>query len=163
MMSSVQLAMLQRYCDRILRARDRHEPCHGRARTGRKPETQSCSQRTSELALIREVAGWPAARNDLLSSRSVRELDVAELGRTGGSRAAPLRAAAVGAVVGVLFPPAIIRSAIAGAAVGGVGGHLWRGMSRADVKELGEVIDAGQAALVIVRESKLGRRWTRRC
>ncbi len=63
--------------------------------------------------------------------------------------------AAVGAVVGILFPPAIIGSAIVGAAVGGVGGHLWRGMSRSDVKEFGEVIDAGQAALVIVGESKL--------
>ena len=63
--------------------------------------------------------------------------------------------AAAGALVGILFPPAIIGSAIVGAAVGGVGGHLWRGMSRTDVKEFGEVIDAGQAALVIVGESKL--------
>ncbi len=63
--------------------------------------------------------------------------------------------AAVGAVVGILFPPAIIGSAIVGAAVGGVGGHLWRGMSREDVKELGEIIDDGQAALLIVGESKL--------
>ncbi len=63
--------------------------------------------------------------------------------------------AAVGAVVGILFPPAIIGSAIVGAAVGGVGGHLWRGMSRADVKEFGEIIDQGQAALVIVGESKV--------
>src|ERR1700722_7334665 len=60
--------------------------------------------------------------------------------------------AAVGAVVGILFPPAIIGSAIVGAAVGGVGGHLWRGMSRADVKEFGDIIDAGQAALIIVGE-----------
>jgi uncharacterized membrane protein len=63
--------------------------------------------------------------------------------------------AAVGAVVGILFPPAIIGSAIVGAAVGGVGGHLWRGMSRADVKEFGDIIDAGQAALVIVGESTI--------
>jgi len=42
-----------------------------------------------------------------------------------------------------------------GAAVGAVGGHLWRGMSRADVKELGEIIDDGQAALLIVGESKV--------
>ncbi len=63
--------------------------------------------------------------------------------------------AAVGAVVGILFPPAIIGSAIVGAAVGGVGGHLWRGMSRADVKELGEIIDDGQAACLIVGESKV--------
>jgi len=34
--------------------------------------------------------------------------------------------AAVGAVVGILFPPSIIGTAIVGAAVGGVGGHLWR-------------------------------------
>ncbi len=63
--------------------------------------------------------------------------------------------AAVGAVVGILFPPAIIGSAIVGAAVGGVSGHLWRGMSRSDVKEFGEIIDDGQAALLIVGEDKL--------
>ena len=63
--------------------------------------------------------------------------------------------AAVGALVGILFPPAIVATAAVGAAVGGVGGHLWRGMSRADVRELGELIDDGQAALVIVGESKL--------
>ena len=60
--------------------------------------------------------------------------------------------AAAGAVVGILFPPAIIGTAVVGAAVGGVGGHLWRGMSRSDVKEFGELIDSGQAALVIVGE-----------
>jgi uncharacterized membrane protein len=63
--------------------------------------------------------------------------------------------AAVGALVGILFPPAIIGTAVVGAAVGGVGGHLWRGMSRSDVKELGDIIDQGQSALVIVGESKV--------
>jgi uncharacterized membrane protein len=63
--------------------------------------------------------------------------------------------AAVGAAVGILFPPAVIGTTLVGAAVGGVGGHLWRGMSRADVKEFGEVIDDGQAALVVVGESQL--------
>jgi uncharacterized membrane protein len=63
--------------------------------------------------------------------------------------------AAAGAAVGILFPPSIIGTALVGAAVGGVSGHLWRGMSRADVKELGEVLDDGQAALVVVGESKL--------
>jgi uncharacterized membrane protein len=65
--------------------------------------------------------------------------------------------AAAGAVVGILFPPSIIGTALVGAAVGGVGGHLWRGMSRADVKELGDIIDDGQAALVVVGESKVGQ------
>jgi uncharacterized membrane protein len=63
--------------------------------------------------------------------------------------------AAVGALIGILFPPAIVASAAVGAAVGGVSGHLWRGMSRADCKELGELIDDGQAALVIVGESTI--------
>ncbi|HEY7173797.1 MAG TPA: DUF1269 domain-containing protein [Micromonosporaceae bacterium] len=63
--------------------------------------------------------------------------------------------AAAGAVVGLLFPPAVIGTAVVGAAVGGVSGHLWRGMSRADVKEFGDIIDTGQAALVVVGESKL--------
>ena len=63
--------------------------------------------------------------------------------------------AAAGAVVGILFPPSILGTALVGAAIGGVGGHLWRGMSRADVKEFGDIIDAGQAALVIVGESTI--------
>ncbi|MEV8353482.1 DUF1269 domain-containing protein [Streptomyces niveus] len=65
------------------------------------------------------------------------------------------RGAAVGGLIGLLFPPAIIGGAVVGAAAGGVGGHLWRGMSRADVKAFGETIDEGEAALAIVGESKL--------
>jgi uncharacterized membrane protein len=62
--------------------------------------------------------------------------------------------AAVGALVGLLFPPAVIGSAAVGAAVGGVSGHLWKGLSRSDVKELGDFIEAGEACLVVVGESK---------
>ncbi|HTU39084.1 MAG TPA: DUF1269 domain-containing protein [Acidimicrobiales bacterium] len=63
--------------------------------------------------------------------------------------------AAAGALIGILFPPSIIASAIVGAAVGGVSGHLWKGMSRTDVKEFGDAIDAGEAALVIVGETTI--------
>jgi uncharacterized membrane protein len=59
---------------------------------------------------------------------------------------------AAGALVGVLFPPSIIATAIVGGAVGGVSGHLWRGMSRSDVKAFGELIDDGEAVLVVVGE-----------
>ncbi len=62
---------------------------------------------------------------------------------------------AAGAFVGLLFPPAIIASAAVGGALGGVGGHLWKGMSRADVKEFGELIDAGQACLLVIGESTI--------
>jgi uncharacterized membrane protein len=63
--------------------------------------------------------------------------------------------AGVGAVIGLLFPPAIIGTAIVGGAAGGVIGHLWRGMSRGDIKELGEALDAGEAALVVVGRDQL--------
>ena len=56
----------------------------------------------------------------------------------------------VGAVLGILFPPSIIGSAVVAGAAGGLVGHLWKGMSRADVKELGEALDEGQAALLVV-------------
>jgi uncharacterized membrane protein len=62
---------------------------------------------------------------------------------------------AVGALVGILFPPSIIASAAVGGAVGGVGGHLWRGLSRSDVKDLGELLDEGETALIVIGESKL--------
>ena len=64
--------------------------------------------------------------------------------------------AAGGALVGIIFPPSIVVGAAVGATVGGVSGHLWKGMSRSDVKEFGDIIDAGQAALVIVGESTIG-------
>jgi uncharacterized membrane protein len=63
--------------------------------------------------------------------------------------------AAAGAVVGMLFPPALLGSALVGGAIGAASGHLWRGLSRSDVKELGDLIDAGQAALLVVGASTL--------
>jgi uncharacterized membrane protein len=62
---------------------------------------------------------------------------------------------AAGALVGLLFPPAILASAAVGGAVGGVSGHLWKGMSRSDVKEFGELIDSGQACLLVIGESTI--------
>jgi uncharacterized membrane protein len=63
--------------------------------------------------------------------------------------------AAVGALVGIIFPPSIIGTAIVGGAAGGVIGHLWRGMSRGDLKDLGEALDEGEAALIVVGESRI--------
>ncbi|PXA67892.1 DUF1269 domain-containing protein [Cryobacterium arcticum] len=62
---------------------------------------------------------------------------------------------AAGAVVGLLFPPSIIGTAIVGGAAGGVIGHFWRGLDRKDVKELGEMLDSGEAALIVVGKDKL--------
>ena len=63
--------------------------------------------------------------------------------------------AAVGALVGIIFPPSIIGAAVVGAAAGGGLGHIFGGMSRGDAKELGEQLDQGQAALVVIGKSRL--------
>jgi uncharacterized membrane protein len=62
---------------------------------------------------------------------------------------------AVGALVGVLFPPSIIGAAAVGGIVGGVGGHLRKGISRGDAKELGGLLESGEAALVVIGESRI--------
>ena len=62
---------------------------------------------------------------------------------------------AAGAAVGVLFPPAVIGAAAAGGVIGGVSGHLAKGMSRSEAKELGDLLDPGEAGLVVVGENKV--------
>jgi uncharacterized membrane protein len=58
-------------------------------------------------------------------------------------------------LVGILFPPALIGSAIVGAGAGGLVGHLKGGVSRDDLKELGDELDAGSAAVIVLGESKI--------
>jgi uncharacterized membrane protein len=62
---------------------------------------------------------------------------------------------AAGAALGIIFPPSILASAAVGGVIGGVSGHLAKGMSRSEAKELGDFIAPGQAGLVIVGESKV--------
>jgi uncharacterized membrane protein len=62
---------------------------------------------------------------------------------------------AAGAAIGVIFPPAVLGAAAVGGVVGGVSGHLAKGMSRSQAKQLGDFIDPGQAGLVVVGESKV--------
>lgn len=58
-----------------------------------------------------------------------------------------------GVVLGALFPPAGV-AVLADAAVGGVAlgtiGHFAGGLSRHDLKELGQLLDVGQAAVLAV-------------
>jgi hypothetical protein len=58
-----------------------------------------------------------------------------------------------GAVIGAIFPPAgvalLTDAAVGGAALGTIG-HFAGGLSRADLKELGALLDDGHAAVVAV-------------
>jgi uncharacterized membrane protein len=66
---------------------------------------------------------------------------------------------AAGAVA-ALFPPVGILGALAvgggaGAAIGAVAGHVSGGMDRGDLKELGDVLDDGEAGLIVVYATNL--------
>jgi uncharacterized membrane protein len=66
-------------------------------------------------------------------------------------------------VVAVLFPPVgigLVAAGVDGPAIGGVAGHVLGGMSRNDLKDLGEAVDAGRAGLVVVCEEDLVERVT---
>jgi len=56
----------------------------------------------------------------------------------------------VGAVIGLVFPPAIIATAAVGGLAGGLIAHLEKGMSRKQVRDIGEHLESGQAALVVI-------------
>ena len=51
--------------------------------------------------------------------------------------------------------PAVLPAAAVGGIVGGLGGHFREGISRDDAKELGDMIDAGQATLLVIGESRV--------
>jgi uncharacterized membrane protein len=66
---------------------------------------------------------------------------------------------AVGAVT-ALFPAVGIFAGLAagasgGAVLGALSGHIQRGLSRDDLKEMGEVLDEGEAGLVVVYTDSL--------
>jgi uncharacterized membrane protein len=58
------------------------------------------------------------------------------------------KGAAAGAIVGVLFPPSIIASTAIGAGGGALIARMNRSLDRGDIKDLGEVMDSGEIALV---------------
>jgi uncharacterized membrane protein len=63
--------------------------------------------------------------------------------------------AAIGAVVGLIFPPSIVIGAAVGAGAGALAGHLAKGMSREQMQEIGDLLNSGTAALVVLGESNL--------
>jgi uncharacterized membrane protein len=64
---------------------------------------------------------------------------------------------AVGAAVGLIFPPSILVSGAIGAGAGALIGHLRGGMSDSDLKEVGEMLDESEAALIVVGEVTVER------
>jgi uncharacterized membrane protein len=62
---------------------------------------------------------------------------------------------AVGAAVGILAAPAVVPAALVGGVIGGLGGHFKKGIPRDAAKELGDLLEAGEATLFVIGESRL--------
>src|SRR5215204_6059613 len=61
------------------------------------------------------------------------------------------------AAVGLIFPPGILVGGLLGAGTGALIGHLEGGMSREDIREVGEMLDNSEAALIVVGEATIER------
>jgi uncharacterized membrane protein len=64
---------------------------------------------------------------------------------------------AVGAALGLIFPPGVLVTGLLGAGAGALIGHLRGGMSRSDLEEVGEVLERSEAALIVVGEATIER------
>ena len=64
---------------------------------------------------------------------------------------------AVGAAIGLIFPPSVLMGGLVGAGAGALIGHLRGGMSNSDLKEVGEMLDESEAALIVVGEATIER------
>lgn len=60
------------------------------------------------------------------------------------------KGAVVGAVVGVLFPPSLLGAAAVGAGGGALVGRMTRALGRGKVKDLGDTLDSGTMAIIVV-------------
>jgi uncharacterized membrane protein len=120
------------------------------------------------------LADYAAVKELYREVRTSHDFDAAVIAKDGNGKVHIVRkheqptrhGAAVGlgwglavGVAAALFPPIGIGIAAAsggaGAAIGGVAGHATGGMSRSDLKDLGETLDAGQAGLIAVYETNL--------
>lgn len=66
------------------------------------------------------------------------------------------RGAVAGGLVGIIFPPSIIASALVGGAAGGVWGKVRdKGFKDEDLKELSKSLEPGTSAIIAVAEDRV--------
>ena len=64
----------------------------------------------------------------------------------------------IGALTGLLFPPAILGAALVGGAAGGLVGKARESLSKADAEELGAALKEHEVALAVVGDAALFER-----
>ena len=100
-----------------------------------------------ELHKERLIGKYDAALFTKTEKGKVKILDTDESFRARGAAAGALG----GAVLGLIFPPTLLLIG-GGAALGAALGHVTTGMPRGDIKELGEMLDEGEAGIILVGE-----------
>ena len=103
-----------------------------------------------DLALVGAVGKYDTA---ILTKDEDGKVHVEKHGTAAKSGA--WKGAIAGGIVGLLFPPSILVGGLVGGAAAGLTSKLWGGMSRSNLKEIGEALDDYQTGLVIVGESTL--------
>jgi len=97
------------------------------------------------------IGTYEAALFTKLEGGKVKIIDTDATERGAGAKVG----AVTGAVLGIIFPPSLIASAAVGAGAGALVGNFMKSMKRSDLKELGELLDEGQAAIIFVGETTL--------
>lgn len=97
------------------------------------------------------VGDYEAALFTKTDEGKVKILNTDATDRTDGAKVGIV----TGAVLGAIFPPSLLAGAAVGAAAGALAGNFMKSMSRSDIKEMGELLEAGQVAIVFVGEATL--------
>jgi uncharacterized membrane protein len=100
-----------------------------------------------QLHKERLIGRYDAALFTKSDKGKVKIVDTDESFRARGATAGALG----GAVLGLIFPPTLLLIG-GGAALGAGLGHLAGGMPRGDIKELGEMLDEGEAGIILIGE-----------
>jgi uncharacterized membrane protein len=97
------------------------------------------------------VGDYESALFEKREDGKVKILNTDATERTWGAKVGTV----TGAVIGLIFPPTIVGMAVAGAGVGAVAGNFMKGMKRKDIAAMGEMLDEGQAGVVLVGETTI--------
>ena len=97
-----------------------------------------------------EVVGpFQAAMVEKRADGKVKVLDTTSTNRPEGAAVG----AAIGALLALIFPPAILLTAPIGAGVGAAAGDISKGWTRGDVEKLGERLLPGQTEIIVIAEA----------
>jgi len=94
------------------------------------------------------IGPFQAAMVEKRADGKVKVLDTTSTSRATGAGVG----AAIGTALALIFPPAVLLTAPAGAAVGAAAGDISKGWTRGDVKKLAEGLLPGQTGIIVIAE-----------